>query len=294
MSSNQQVAVKSFFQNDAVRSKFDELLGKKSAGFIASILQVVNGTTALQSADPNTIFGAAATAAILDLPIVPSLGYAYIVPYKGQAQFQIGWKGLVQLAQRSGQYLRINVVDVYTNQYKSYNALTEELDADFSVDGKGEIVGYCAYFKLLNGFEKTVFWSKEKVTAHALKYSQAYKSDRGVTPWKDKDQYHEMAKKTVLKNSLSKWGPLSIEMQKAVIFDQGVVEDVNHEVVTYPDNRPETPDHEYERAKMLLSDATNSEDLEKIVASMGDDILERMEFEIMEAREKFSSNEDPK
>lgn len=289
--SNSRLPVKSFFQNEAVKGKFEELLGKKSAGFIASILQVVNGSTQLQSADPNTIFGAAATAAILDLPIVPSLGYAYIVPYKGQAQFQIGWKGLVQLAQRSGQYLRINVVDVHVNQFKGFNALTEELEADFSVDGKGEIVGYCAYFKLLNGFEKTVYWSKEKVTAHAMKYSQAYKSDKGVTPWKDKDQYHEMAKKTVLKNSLSKWGPLSIEMQKAVIFDQGVVEDINHEVVTYPDNRPETPDHEYERAKLLIDTAENSEQLEKAVASMGEDVLLKLEYEIFEAREKLLTSE---
>lgn len=292
--SNSKLPVKSFFQNEAVKGKFEELLGKKSAGFIASILQVVNGSTQLQSADPNTIFGAAATAAILDLPIVPSLGYAYIVPYKGQAQFQIGWKGLVQLAQRSGQYLRINVVDVHVNQFKGFNALTEELEADFSVDGKGEIVGYCAYFKLLNGFEKTVYWSKEKVTAHAMKYSQAYKSDRGVTPWKDKDQYHEMAKKTVLKNSLSKWGPLSIEMQKAVIFDQGVVEDVNHEVVTYPDNQPETTDHEFERAKLLIETAESSEQLEKAIASMGEDVLLKMEYEIFEAREKHSTNEGAK
>ena len=285
-----QMAVKQFFNSDAIKNKFNELLGAKSQGFITSVLQIIQSSDLLQKADTNSLFNAAATAATLDLPIQKDLGYAYIVPYKGQAQFQIGWRGLVQLAQRSGQYKAMNVIEVYANQFKSFNTLTEELEADFSKNGTGDIVGYCAYFSLLNGFQKTSYWSKEKVTAHAMKYSQAYKSERGVTPWKDKDQFHEMAKKTVLKNTISKWGPMSIEMQKAVIFDQGVVEDIDHMEVTYPDNKALEPDHELNRVKFMIEEATNLVDFEKMILTVGEDLQETLSFEIAEKREILKNN----
>lgn len=215
-----EVTIKSLMKRDEVQKKFEELLGKKAQGFISSVLQVVNRSKHLKSADPKTVLNAAATAAILDLPIDPNLGFAWIVPYKGQAQFQIGWKGFVQLAQRTGQYHRINVVEVYENQFKSYNVLTEELDADFMKDAKGDVVGYAAYFKLTNNFEKLVFWTKSKVIAHAKKYSKSYGSS--LSPWSDEDQFGAMAKKTVLKNTLSKWGIMSIEFKTAVMSDQAV------------------------------------------------------------------------
>jgi recombination protein RecT len=132
----------------------------------------------------------------------------------------MGWKGYVQLALRTGQYKSINVVKIHKNQFKSFNTLTEELDADFETEGKGEVVGYVGYLKLLNGFEKTIYWSKTKVINHAKKYSKAY--DSSFSPWQDKDQFDAMAMKTVLKNMISKWGIMSIDMETAQLVDQSV------------------------------------------------------------------------
>lgn len=231
MSTNQ-LAVKDFFLRDDVKKKFQELLGQKSVGFITSVMQVVNNNKLLQSASPASIYNAAAMAATLDLPINQNLGFAWIVPYGNQAQFQVGWKGIIQLANRTGQYKAINVVEVYENQFKSYNRLTEELDADFTQEGSGNIIGYVAYFKLLNGFEKTSFWTIEEVKKHAQQFSKTYKQSNGV--WST--SFNAMAKKTVLKNTLSKWGILSIEMQNAVIADQAIINDVETLDVDYIDS----------------------------------------------------------
>ena len=235
---SEQLTVKSLFQNEDIQNRFQKLLGDKSQGFITSVLQTVASNKLLEKADPNSILQAAATAATLDLPINQNLGFAWIVPYKGKAQFQIGWKGFVQLALRTGQYHRINVIEVYKNQFKSFNTMTEDLDADFSLNGEGEIVGYAAYFRLTNGFEKTVYWSRKKVETHAKKYSQAYTSSH--SPWSSPDTFHAMGKKTVLKNTLSKYGIMSIEMQTAVKTDQAVLED---DSIKYVDN-PRTIDIE--------------------------------------------------
>lgn len=288
----QQQLTKKFFTQDNVKKRFEELLGKKSVGFVSSVLQCVSSNKSLQNADTNTMFQAAMMAATLDLPINQNLGFAYIIPYnesfqnpvsgawetKAVAQMQIGWRGFVQLAQRSGQYLRINVTEVYENQFKSYNNLTEELDADFDIDGDGKIVGYAAYFKLINGFEKTVYWSREKVEKHAKKYSISYKG-AGKTPWKDVDQFHEMAKKTVLKNMLSKWGILSIEMQKAIVSDQGIIRDAETEDIDYLDNLeiPEAKTSqqiEIERMSVLINDATSKADLAKIEKDVQPELID--------------------
>ena len=246
MSTNQ-VAVKDFFLRDDVKKKFQELLGQKSVGFITSVMQVVNNNKLLQSASPASIYNAAAMAATLDLPINQNLGFAWIVPYGNQAQFQVGWKGIIQLANRTGQYKAINVVEVYENQFKSYNRLTEELDADFTQEGNGNIIGYVAYFKLLNGFEKTSFWTVEEVKKHAQQFSKTYKQSNGV--WST--SFNAMAKKTVLKNTLSKWGILSIEMQNAVIADQAIINDVETLDVDYIDSGEAKP----ELAKPLFTES---------------------------------------
>ena len=246
MSTNQ-VAVKDFFLRDDVKKKFQELLGQKSVGFITSVMQVVNNNKLLQSASPASIYNAAAMAATLDLPINQNLGFAWIVPYGNQAQFQVGWKGIIQLANRTGQYKAINVVEVYENQFKSYNRLTEELDADFTQEGNGNIIGYVAYFKLLNGFEKTSFWTVEEVKKHAQQFSKTYKQSNGV--WAT--SFNAMAKKTVLKNTLSKWGILSIEMQNAVIADQAIINDVETLDVDYIDSGEAKP----ELAKPLFTES---------------------------------------
>jgi recombination protein RecT len=242
-----QLAVKDFFLRDDVKKKFQELLGQKSVGFITSVMQVVNNNNLLQKASPASIYNAAAMAATLDLPINQNLGFAWIVPYGNAAQFQIGWKGMIQLANRTGQYKAINVTEVYENQFTSFNRLTEELDADFSIVGSGAVVGYVAYFKLLNGFEKTVFWTTEEVKQHGAKFSKTFNQSNGV--WKT--NFDAMAKKTVLKNTLAKWGILSIEMQNAVIADSAIINDVETLDVEYIDGGEAKP----EIAKPLFTES---------------------------------------
>lgn len=268
-----QLTTKDLFGQKSIQQRFEALLGKKSQGFISSVLQIVNSNNSLQNANPQTVLNAAATAASLDLPINQNLGFAWIVPYKGQAQFQMGWKGYVQLALRTGQYKRINVTEVYENQFKSYNALTETLDADFNEEGSGDIVGYAAYLKLVNGFEKTVYWSRNKVIAHAKKYSQTYgkKNSRGGlihSPWNDEDQFNSMCLKTVLKNTISKWGIMSIEMQTAHLSDQSVQENEGH--YNYPDNQTtidieaENLEEEKNRLVHFIATTETIEELEEV------------------------------
>ena len=264
------ITLKQIFGKDDVQAKMNELLGKKASGFITSVLQIANNSSMLSGADPMSIYNAAMTAAALDLPINQNLGFAYIVPYGKAAQFQMGWKGYVQLAQRTGQYKAINVIEVYESQFNSFNTLTEELDADFSVEPDGQIIGYAAFFKLLNGFEKVDFWTKKKVETHAKRFSKSFNSG----PWKT--DFDAMAKKTVLKSMLSKWGILSIEMQTANIADQAVIDDYETGAVRYPDNE----DFEEVETKLKVS----PEDLVKMKQAILDgqydltDLQERYHF----------------
>lgn len=268
-----QKTVKELFLNEKTKKRFAELLGNKAQGFVSSVLQIVNDNKLLSKADPQTILNAAATAAILDLPINHNLGFAWIVPYKSKqsgkevvvAQFQMGWRGYVQLCQRTGQYRNIGAIAIHANQFKSFDQLTEELRGDFCAEGDGNIIGYAAYFKLVNGFEKTVYWTKEKVTKHAKKYSKSF--GRANSGWAT--TFDEMAKKTVLKNALSKWGPMSIEMQTAVLADQSIQKQSGR--YDYLDN--ETPsmsidqiDHqkEYERILYHINNATDINELNQV------------------------------
>lgn len=280
-----QLSTKGLFAQDGVKKRFNELLGKKAAGFITSVLQVVGNNKLLAKADPNTVLTAAATAASLDLPINQNLGYAWIVPYKGNAQFQMGWRGYVQLALRTAEYQRINATPVYQNQFKSWNAMTEQLDADFEIEGSGEVAGYVAYFRLNNGFEKTVYWSRKKVIDHANKYSQAYKNG-SQSPWKS--DFDDMALKTVLKSTLSKWGILSIEMQQAIAADQSTQREEGQ--YEYVDNKPldlEEINHKEDvrNAKNFIQKAKTVNDLEQISNSASEKVMS-------EVQKKFEAKAD--
>jgi recombination protein RecT len=263
--SNQGMTLKGFFSQDSVKSKFAELLGKKSTGFITSVMQVVSNNNLLAKADMNSIYQAAAMAATLDLIINNNLGHAWIVPYGNKAQFQIGWKGFVQLAQRTGQYKRINVVTVYSNQFISWDELTEELKSDFKIKGDGPVIGYAAYFALLNGFEKTNFWFRDRVEAHAKRFSKSFSSG----PWVS--DFDAMAMKTVLKPTLSKWGPLSIELQKALDADQSIIEDAAEGTYSYDDNNdkidnhPELVNEELKRVLFILEDLKTDKEVRDFV-----------------------------
>lgn len=201
------------FKQDSVQARFQRMLGKKAPGFISSVLTVVSQNKLLQNVDMRTVLSAASIAASLDLPILPSLGRAWIVPYKGVAQFQIGYLGYVELAQRSGLYKSINVNTVYEGEVVKWNKFTEELT--YGEQESDAAIGYCASFELLNGFRKVVYWTKDAVIKHAKRFSKSYNSSS--SPWQS--DFDAMAMKTVLAYTLRHWGPMSIEMQKAMAED---------------------------------------------------------------------------
>lgn len=224
MQTNQITQLKSMLSNESTKKRFAEILGKKSPGFISSILSVAGSSELLQRADPQSVLNSAVIAATLDLPINPNLGLAAIVPYNDKrlgcvAQFQLMYKGLVELCLRSGQFASLIDEVVYEGQLVKKNKFTGEYVFDEDAKSSDKVIGYMAYFRLVNGFEKTAYMTIEEVDAHAKAYSQSYK--RGFGVWKD--NFDVMARKTVLKLLLAKYAPKSIEMQQAIIFDQATV-----------------------------------------------------------------------
>ena len=256
---------KDFFSKPMVQEKLKELVGRNAPAFATSVLQIVNSNSMLANADPQTIFSAACMAATLNLPINNSLGFAYIVPYKNnkenkiEAQFMLGYKGYIQLAQRSGQFSRIAATPVYEGQLISENPLLG-YEFDWSVKPNGNPIGYVAFFKLINGFTAELYMSKEEVMKHANKYSQTAKKGFGV--WKD--QFEAMALKTVLKLLLSKQAPLSIDMQKAQMADHAIIRDVDKDEFDYIDHSESVAD--LEPPKLTLNDADFDAALEQLNA----------------------------
>mgnify|MGYP006351483205 CR=1 FL=1 len=268
MENTQAITVKNLFGRDEVRNKFQELLGKRSAGFITSVLQIVASNDLLAKAEPHSVYHSAAVAATLDLPLNNNLGFAYIVPYnqkqkdgtyKQVAQFQMGYKGFIQLAQRSGQFKTISATPVFEGQLVEQNPLTG-FQFDFTKKTSEKIIGYASYFQLLNGFEKTLYATVEELQAHGGKYSQTYKKGYGL--WKD--DFDAMAIKTVLKLLLSKFAPLSVDMQRAVITDQAIVNNVDTQDVTYVDNEEPVIDKEAERVILMIQDAKTVKELKAV------------------------------
>lgn len=215
------------------KKRFEEILGEKSAGFISSIVSLPSTNPQLQEVareNPRSIIQAAVIAATLDLPVTASLSFAFIVPYGKFAQFQIGWKGLWQLAMRTAQYKTIHVTDVYSDEVLRWNPMAGSLEVTPSEtwklrsEGKPEnIAGYLAYFRLLNGFEKQYYLTVDQIRAHARRYSKSFENPRGV--WMT--NFPAMATKTVLKLLLSKYGLLSVnsvQMEKAIEADQGIID----------------------------------------------------------------------
>jgi recombination protein RecT len=254
----QKQTAKGLLTSPSVQAKFTEVIGKKSTQFITSVLQIVNNNKLLANADPNSILNAAMTAATLDLPINNNLGFAYIVPYGSAAQFQMGWRGFVQLAQRTGLYKTISVSAIYDGQLVSNDPL-KGCEFDFSVVPIGKPIGYAAYFKLLSGYEATLYMSHSEVEAHGKKYSKSYSSG----PWKD--NFEAMAKKTCLKLLLSRFAPLSVEIQMAVTLDQSKVNDnLQPEYIDNQDAEFTEVDKEYERAMELINAAESIKELEAL------------------------------
>lgn len=210
-----QARIKGLLDTEGMKKRFQEVLGARANGFMSSIVSAVTMNSSLADCEPMSVISSAMIAASLDLPINPSLGMAHIVPYKGVGTFQIGWKGFVQLALRSGQYKTINATPIYEGQIKRIDQFTG--DIEFVQERTSEtIVGYLLYFKLLNGFEHFHYMTKAQAEAHGKKYSASYRQGKG----KWVDEFDAMALKTVVKMGLSKYGILTIDLQTAIEKDE--------------------------------------------------------------------------
>jgi recombination protein RecT len=234
-------------QSDGYKKLINNTLGdpKRASKFIAAISSAVATNASLQQCDAGSILSGALLGEALNLSPSPQLGQYYLVPFKDKAQFQLGYKGYIQLAIRSGQYKDIDVIEVREGEYKGRNKITGKHQFEFIEDEvereNKEIIGYMAYFEYLNGFYKNLYWSKEKMQKHALEYSQAYASDvkknTNYSFW-SKD-FNGMAFKTMLRQLISKWGIMSIDMQEALTKDMSVVkEDGTYD---YIDNQTTSP-----------------------------------------------------
>lgn len=224
MANNNLTQLKNTLNAPSVKQRFEDMLGKRAPQFMTSISTVVSNNALLQKADVNSIVMGAAVAASMDLPLHPALGYAALVPFNSKdgcyAQLQVMAKGLVELFLRSGQCQSIINEVVYEGQLVSKNKFKGEYVFDEGAKKSNKVIGYMAYFRLTNGFEKYEYMTVEEIKAHAQKFSQSYRS--GAKIWKD--SFDAMGLKTVLRKLISKYAPKSLEMQKAMIFDSSVVD----------------------------------------------------------------------
>lgn len=203
-----------YLNSDSVKKQFESVLKEAAGSFMASIIECYNDKS-LAGCEPSAVIIEAMKAASLKLPLNKSLGYAYLVSFKSIPTFIIGYKGLTQLALRTGYYKNINTGSVYEGQIKSQNFITGELEL-CQPDISKPVIGYFAYLELINGFRKFIYMGKTEIESHAKKYSKSYASEKSA--WTT--DFESMAKKTVLRNLLSHWGYMSVEMANAMNSDE--------------------------------------------------------------------------
>lgn len=262
----------SFINQGAIQKRIATTIGSdRGQRFITAIVSAVNNNSSLAECTNDSIYSGALLGESLNLSPSPQLGHYYLVPFKDKnkgmvAQFQLGYKGYIQLAIRSGYYTKLNVLEIKKDELIKYDPLNEEIEVNLIDDEeereKAETIGYYAMFEYKNGFRKTMYWTKSKMTAHAKKYSQAYRNDlskkTSYSFW-TKD-FDGMAKKTMLRQLISKWGIMSIEMQSAFEKDMAVQkEDGSYE---YVDNKEETTI--IEQTDENIQEATVSEEVKQV------------------------------
>lgn len=275
-----------YLQNDVVQKSIKDALQDRAQQFVTSMVSLVNSSERLKTSDKKSLLGACLTAASLNLPINQNLGFAWIIPYNNKirgengepdrwvsvAQFQLGYKGFIQLAMRSKQFKTLNVTDVREGELKSFNHLSGEpkfkWTKDFDERLTLPIIGYVAYMKLTNGFEKSLYMTAEQLKAHGIRFSKTAKKKEGL--WFD--DFDSMAKKTVLKQLLSKYAPMDTDMAKAQEYDQAVITDGKP---IYLDNTPVDPEEEAEqkehnRIKAFIENAKTIGELELCSESVED------------------------
>lgn len=258
------VALPVLLENENVKKRFLEVLDKNAPAFISTLLTIWNGNPKLQECDGKSILGAAGLAATLNLSISPSLGHAYIVPFKNQAQFQIGLRGLIQLAHRTGLYEALNSGVVREGEILGTDVITGDLITGEKISDN--VVGYVAYMRLKTGFEKALYMTMDEVTAHAEKYSQSYaydvRSGKKTSIWST--NFDAMAKKTVLKMLINRWGVISSSaLATALQADQSVV---TKDTFGYVDNDGRT----VKRENYDMLDSVVQEDNEMVDKETGE------------------------
>lgn len=242
----QNIGFSAYVNSPATKKAITNTLGEKKAlTFIASIVSAVTNNELLQKCDPQSIVSGALLGESLNLSPSPQLGHYYLVPYANKATFQLGYKGFLQLAERTGNYRKIIAQPIKEGELISYNPLEEELKINPILDDtareNAKTIGYYAMFEYINGFRKVIYWSKEKMENHAIKYSKGYQAKKGYTFW-EKD-FDAMACKTMLRQLISKWGIMSTDMQIAYQADQSVinadgsVDYIDNNTINYHDDR---------------------------------------------------------
>lgn len=251
--------------NNKTQEYLESVLGERKASFVNNLTALVANNANLQVCEPYTVMFAAMKATALDLPLDNSLGFAYVIPYKDNkkgitvAQFQIGYKGFVQLSLRTNQFALIpHATDVRKGEFVGCNRLTGEYEFKFVEDDeerqKLEVIGYVSYFKLLNGASSTLYMTKAEMEAHAMRYSQTYRSSNEYIKRSSKwtTDFDKMALKTVLKLNLSKNAPLSVELADAIQADQSVLKSIDkYEYMDNDDNVEEDMAKAQEVASMF-------------------------------------------
>ena len=257
--SKQRLGLSAYLTQDAVKNQINSIIGGKDGQrFITSIVSAVNANPALKECTNQSILSGALLGESLKLSPSPQLGQYYLVPFNNnkegikEAQFQLGYKGYIQLAIRSGQYKKINVLAIKEGELEYFDPLNEEIKVnliqDFAARESAKTIGYYAMFEYVNGFRKAIYWSREQMENHALTYSMGYKAKKGYTFWEK--NFDAMAYKTMLRQLISKWGVMSIEMQAAfdadmaVIHDDGTKEYVDTEEVIDVPNEIIEPDND--------------------------------------------------
>ena len=271
-----------YLTKDAVRSKINEIVGGKDGQrFISAIVSATTANPALQQCDNGSILSAALLGESLKLSPSPQLGQYYLVPFndkdKGKvAQFQLGYKGYIQLAIRSGQYKKLNVLAIKEGELIRFAPLNEEIEVKLIEDEDereaAATIGYYAFFEYINGFRKAIYWSKKKMEAHALKYSQGYAADKKKgTSWTfwSKD-FDGMAYKTLLRQLISKWGIMSVEMQTAIDADMAVINDDGSKKYVDAENNMEI-EHEN-----VIDVEVKSDSIEEIPDTESDDVQQAL------------------
>lgn len=254
---NRRLGITAYLTQDAVKNQINQVIsGKNGTRFISSVVSAVNNNPALQECTNQSILSAALLGESLNLSPSPQLGQYYMVPFndknKGKVtQFQLGYKGYIQLAIRSGQYKKLNVLGIKEGELIRFDPMNEEIEVKLIEDEEAReqapTIGYYAMFEYTNGFRKAMYWSRRKMEAHALKYSKGYQAKKGYTFW-EKD-FDGMAYKTMLRQLISKWGIMSIDMVSAMDADMAVInEDGTKDYVDNDDSvidmEPEQPQQE--------------------------------------------------